>query len=278
MAILSIQSAVVCGHVGNSVAALPLERLGFEVWRLDTVTFSNHPGHGRFRGRVVPAAELKDLLEGVDELGALPRCRGILTGYLGEAASAEVAEDAIGRVKRANAGARYLLDPVIGDDGRSYVRSGVAEAIQRRLLPLADIVKPNAYELGVLTGRTVDGPEGAARAARELLARGPKAVVVTGLRAAGRIAMIAAAGDGVWSVSAPLLPRSFNGTGDLMAALLLAHLLAGKSLDKALALAGSGVAEAIAATEAAGARELALVPALERIIAPPTLLEVERLE
>ncbi|MBI1776448.1 MAG: pyridoxal kinase [Proteobacteria bacterium] len=278
MAILSIQSAVVFGHVGNSVAALPLERLGHEVWRLDTVCFSNHPGHGKFRGRVVPADELAALLDGVDALGVIGKCQGVLTGYLGEAANAGVAADAVTRAKRANAGVRYLLDPVIGDDRRTYVRAGVPEAIRAELLPLADIVKPNAYELGYLTGRSIDGPQSAVLAAKELLRLGPRAVVVTGLRADDRIDMLAVAGDGVWRVSARLSPRSYNGTGDLIAALLLGHYLATGSLASSLQLAASGVAEAIQATEASGERELTLVPSLERIVAPPTLLAIERLE
>ena len=133
MPILSIQSSVVYGHVGNSVAALPLMRLGHEVWRLDTVAFSNHPGHGGFSGRVVPPAEIAELLRGLKALGVLADCRAVLSGYLGEAGTAAVVADAVSSAKSANPKAIYLLDPVIGDGGRVFVRPGVPEAIVARL-------------------------------------------------------------------------------------------------------------------------------------------------
>jgi pyridoxine kinase len=278
MAILSIQSAVVYGHVGNSAAALPLQRLGFEVWRLDTVSFSNHPGHGRFTGRVVPASALAELVDGLEGLGVLGECQGVLTGYLGEAANAEVAADAIRRVKQANPQARYVLDPVIGDEGRVYVRPGVAEAIRDRLLPLAEVVKPNLFELGWLTGRSVEDLAGIRAAALALIGRGPQGVIVTGLRAGDRIRMLAVSREAAFAVSAPYVPRGFNGTGDLVAALALGHLLKGEALPAVLALAASGVAEAIQATLAAGTKELALVEAVDRIVKPPSLLAVERLD
>ena len=278
MAILSIQSAVVYGHVGNSAAALPLERLGFEVWRLDTVSFSNHPGHGAFAGRVTPAPELRQLLDGIARLGVLGQCEGVLTGYMGEAENAAVAADAVRRVKQANAVALYLLDPVIGDEGRSYVRPGVAEAIRDDLLPLADVVKPNLFELAWLTGRPVGTIEETKLAARALLSRGPEAVIVTALARDPSAEMLAVGAEGAWLAKAPYVARGFNGTGDLMAALVLGHWLKGEPLARVLALAASGVAEAIRATVAKGTKELALIETIDRIVKPPTLLPVERID
>jgi pyridoxine kinase len=278
MPILSIQSSVVFGHVGNSVAALPLMRLGHEVWRLDTVSFSNHPGHGSFSGRVVPAAENAELLRGLKSLGVLKDVRGILSGYLGEPATAGVVSDAVAAVKSANPAAIYLLDPVIGDGGRVFVRPGVPEAIAERLLPLADMATPNVFELEFLTGTKVTDLASARVAAHALRRRGPRTVIVTGLPENGRISTIAVTARAAWRVTAERIERPLNGTGDLISALLLGHYLDTGSLPDALSLAASGMAEAIAATVAANRRELALVQGLERIVRPPNRIAVEKLD
>jgi pyridoxine kinase len=278
MPILSIQSSVVYGHVGNSVAALPLMRLGHEVWRLDTVAFSNHPGHGSFSGRVVPPAEIAELLRGLKGLGVLKDCRAVLSGYLGEAGTAAVVAEAVAAVKSANPQALYLLDPVIGDAGRVFVRPGVPEAIAERLLPLADLCTPNVFELEQLTGTKVTDLDSARVAAHALRRRGPRTVVVTGLPENGRISTLAVTNQGLWRVTAPRVDRPLNGTGDLISALILGHYLASGSIAEALRLAASGMAEAIAATVAAGRRELALVQALERIVHPPDPIAVEKVD
>ena len=278
MPILSIQSSVVYGHVGNSVAALPLMRLGHEVWRLDTVAFSNHPGHGGFSGRVVPPAEVAELLRGLKALGVLKDCRAVLSGYLGEAGTASVVAEAVAAAKSANPEAIYLLDPVIGDAGRVFVRPGVPEAIATRLVPLADICTPNVFELEQLTGMTVTDLGSARVAAHALRRRGPRTVIVTGLPENGRISTLAVTNQGLWRVTAPRVDRPLNGTGDLISALILGHYLASGSISEALRLAASGMAEAIEATVAADRRELALVPALDRIVHPPKPIEVEKID
>jgi pyridoxine kinase len=128
MAILSIQSAVAYGHVGNAAAVFPLQRLGFEVWAVDTVQFSNHTGYGAWRGRAWDAATIAEVIRGIAELGVLGDCAAVLSGYLGEPALGEAVLDAVGLVKQANPGALYCCDPVIGDDGRGvFVRPGIAE-------------------------------------------------------------------------------------------------------------------------------------------------------
>ena len=160
--VLSIQSSVVYGRVGNRAAVPVLERLGHDVWPVDTVAFSNHPAHGTFRGRIVPAAEVRDLVEGLAARGVLARCDAVLSGYLGEPATGAVVEDAVARVRAANPGTLYCCDPVIGEVGRGvYVRAGIPEAFRDRLVPLADIVTPNPFELELLTGvapTTLDRP------------------------------------------------------------------------------------------------------------------------
>src|ERR1700691_5550077 len=146
MNILSFQSEVVYGHVGQGAARFALQRLGHEVWAFPPVLLSSHAGYPRVEGEVIAAGSLRRLLEGLSANGWLGRCDAILSGYLGNAEQAAVIADAIAEVKRANANAVYCLDPVIGDDGRPYAKHGVAEAMARMLLPLADIVTPNAFE------------------------------------------------------------------------------------------------------------------------------------
>lgn len=277
MAILSIQSAVAYGHVGNCAAALPLQRLGHEVWRLDTVTFSNHPGHGRHSGRATPAEDLRSLLAGLEGLGVLRDCEAVLSGYLGEPGQADVVADAVSAARLASSHTLYCLDPVIGDDGRVFVREGVAEAIRDRLVPLADFMLPNAFELAWLTGRPVASLADAATAAARLRKRGPSLVVVTGLVEGDSLVTLALGNDAGWGVRAPRLPGQFNGTGDLFAALFLGWYLTTSSLPEALSRAASGLAVAVAETAASGRRELELVAALERIVEPPELLAVEPL-
>lgn len=278
MSILSIQSSVVYGHVGNSAAALPLMRMGHEVWRLDTVAFSNHPGHGSFSGRVVPPAELAELLRGLKGLGVLKDCSAVLSGYLGEAGTAAVVSDAVASAKSANPRAIYLLDPVIGDGGRVFVRPGVPEMIAERLVPLADICTPNVFELEHLTRMKVTDVDSARVAMHSLRGRGPRTVVLTGLPENGRISTLAATNMGLWRVTAPRIDRPLNGTGDLISALILGHYLEWGAIAETLKRAASGMAEAIEATVAAGRRELALVQALDRIVSPPKLIDVEKID
>src|SRR5262245_61529561 len=152
MNVLTIQSAVSYGHVGNSAAVFILQRLGHEAWPVDTVRFSNHPGHGGFRGRVTPAEDLSELILGLEERGFLARVDAVLSGYLGAADQGPVVADAAARVRTANPEALWLLDPVIGDRGRVFVRAGVPDFIRDVAMPQADVLTPNAFELEYLTG------------------------------------------------------------------------------------------------------------------------------
>ena len=281
MNVLSIQSAVAYGHVGNAAAQPALHRLGHTVWRVDTVGFSNHPGHGKFTGQVRPAAEVSAVLQGIAGLDVYRRCAAVLSGYLGEAGTASAVADAVTQVKRANPQAVYLLDPVMGDAGRVYVRDGVPAAMAERLLPLADIVAPNAFELSLLADRPVRDMATAVAAARVLLDRnvglGPSLVLATGLRlAGGTVATVAVTHAEAHAVTAPWIDRPIFGTGDLFGALFLGHWLdAPGDAVRALRLAASGMAEAVAATDAANSSELVLIPNLARICQPTVLLPAE---
>ena len=269
--IISIQSHVSYGHVGNASAVFPLQRLGFEVWPLMTVQFSNHTGYGAWTGQIFTAQHITELLEGMTARGALDGCSAVLSGYMGDAALGRSILDAQAEVKRRNPGALYCCDPVMGDVGRGiFVRPGIPEFMAQHAVPAADIITPNQFELELLTGMTVTSLEDALAATRKVMAMGPKVVLVTSLRHSatpeGRIEMLAATADEAWISSTPLLPLNPapNGAGDALAALFLGHILRGAGIATALSRATAGIFAIIEATHAAGTRELQLVAAQDR--------------
>ena len=293
MNILSIASSVAYGHVGNSAAVFPLQCLGAEVWPIATVRFSNHPGYGGFTGAVTDPAEVRALVDGIAARGVLGGCaaRGVpggcdavLSGYLGAAETGPEVLRAVGLVRAANPRAVYCCDPVIGDDGPGvYVRPGVAAFLRDHAVAAADILTPNRFELGWLTGRAVDSLTQAKDAATALAGRmradGPRVVLVTSLRTettpADAIDLLATEGGRFWRLRAPLLPIAVNGAGDALAALFLFHFLVLGDAGAALAAAGSALQGVLRCTVAAGGRELALVAARGEIVAPSVALAVE---
>lgn len=288
MAVLSIQSHVAYGHVGNSAAAFPLQRLGFEVWRVNTVQFSNHTGYGAWRGQVFEAAEVAELIEGIAERGVLGDCQAVLSGYLGDAALGAVVLGAVARIKAANPDALYTCDPVMGDVGPGlYVRPDIPDFMRQQAVPAADIITPNQFELELLTGRKVSSRADAVAAARRALALGPKVVLVTSLQhdetAAEEIEMLAVTAEGAWRVATPFLAidPAPNGAGDALAALFLAHYLkAGGNpgqAPEALGRAAAAIYAIVAETGRAGTRELQLIAAQEDFAAPANSFPVEPL-
>src|ERR1700733_6092453 len=210
--VLSVQSRVAYGHVGNAAAVFPLQCLGIEAWALDTVAFSNHTGHGRWRGDVVAADTVATLFEGIADLGVLPSIDAVLSGYIGTAETGAVLLDIVARIKQANPTALFCCDPVIGDtDTGSYVRDGVAEFFRDRALALADIVTPNRFELEFLTGRAVSTIGDAGEAAATLRRQGPGVVLVTSLDIApDQMTILASGPDGAWAIETPRLPVMLN--------------------------------------------------------------------
>jgi pyridoxine kinase len=277
--VLSVQSRVAYGHVGNAASVFPLQRLGCEAWALDTVAFSNHTGHGRWRGAVVPAAAIAELFEGIAALGVLPQIDAVLSGYLGDAETGPVLLDIVDRVRAANPDALFCCDPVIGDvDTGPYVRPGIAEFFREQALARADIVTPNRFELEYLTGASIADVSGAGAAAAGLRALGPDIVLVTSLDTVpDRITMLAAGRDGLWAVETPRLPAMLNGCGDVTAAVFLARLLRGESLPEALAHTAAAMFAVIEATLRLGRYELALVAAQDELVAPSRAFSVRRL-
>jgi pyridoxine kinase len=268
--VLSIQSWVACGNVGNCAALFPLQRLGIDTWSLNTVAFSNHTGYGKWRGAAVPAGEIAGLFEGIAELGVLQHCDAVLSGYLGEAEIGPVLIDIVGRAKAANPRALYCCDPVMGDFGPGwYVGAGIPEWYRDQALAVADIATPNRFELEWLSGHPIGGLAEAAAAAQALRRRGPNTVLVTSLEAAAdEVAVLAAGAEGVWAVETPRLAIEATGCGDAMAALFLGWLLKGKPLPEALALAVAAIWGVVQATAAAGGGELALIAAQDELVAP----------
>ena len=277
--VLSVQSWVACGNVGNNAALFPLQRLGCETWSLNTVAFSNHTGHPRWRGRAVPAGEIATLFEGIAELGVLPRCDAVLSGYLGEAATGAVLLDIVERVKAANPRALFCCDPVMGDDATGwYVEDGLRHFFRDRAMALCDIATPNRFELQWLTGNAVRDLAEATDAAAALRRQGPQIVVVTSLEPGdGRVAMLAVGPDGAWAAETPRLPIEATGCGDAVSALLLARLLQGESLPEALAATAAAIYAVIEATIRLGGGELALIAAQEELVAPSRAVSVQRL-
>ena len=227
--ILSVQSHVVYGHVGNAAAVFPLQRLGREVWPLMTVQYSSHVGYAGWRGRAFDAAMIDDCVSGLEAIGVLPRCAGLLTGYLGKPEIGEAALRALDRIRAANGDAAYACDPVIGDVGPGvYVAAGVGEFFRDRALSLATIATPNAFELEWLTGEPLSDLQAARRAIAVLRAKGPRVVVATSLQLddtpAGALDILAGDEAGLWRLRTPNLPISVNGSGRSLRSVVLSSL------------------------------------------------------
>ncbi|MGF1626110.1 MAG: pyridoxal kinase PdxY [Alphaproteobacteria bacterium] len=273
-AILSIQSHVAYGHVGNAAAVFPLQRLGFEVWPIHTVMFSNHTGYPTFRGPVFSPDDLGSVFQGIFERGVLPGCAAVLSGYMGTSALGEVILDAVRRVQAANPRALYCCDPVMGDvDGGLYVREGIPEFMLNHAVPAATIVTPNQFELGLLTGHDTATLTHVLAAANLLLGLGPRLVLVTSLvreeAPDDSIEMLLVAQEGAWLLGTPRLPLAVapNGSGDATAALFLANVLRFGAPQAALEATADAIYAVFEATAAAGTRELQLIAAQEAIAA-----------
>ncbi len=282
MKILSIQSSVAYGHVGNSAAVFPLQRLGHEVWPVLTVHFSNHTGYGAWRGPLLAPDDVREVIAGIEDRGVLGEADAVLSGYQGDPAVGGIILDTVARVKELNPGAVYCCDPVMGDVGRGmFVRPGIPEFMRDTVVPHADIVTPNHFELDFLAGRETHTLAEILEAADAVRERGPRDVLVTSVVHAdvpeGRLDMVAVSEEGAWAVETPLLPITPNGCGDVTAALYLAHLRSTGSAETALARVAGSVFAILERTIEAGTREIQLVAAQDAIADPPATFAVRRL-
>jgi pyridoxine kinase len=282
MNLLSIQSHVAYGHVGNSAAVFPLQRLGVEVWPIDTVQFSNHTGYGKWQGRVFDAGLIRDMVVGIEQRGVLGECDGVLSGYMGGADIGAAILDAVATVRRANPAARYCCDPVIGDVGRGiFVREGMPQFMKEKAVPAADIVTPNQFELDYLAGcesRTLADALAAVKAVHGL---GPSAVLVTSLHVDdtpdGAIDLLASDETGRFRLRTPKLNLVVNGAGDAIAALFFAHYLRIGKINEALSKAASAIFGVLTKTAELGAAEIQIVATQQEIVEPSRVFEAQKL-
>jgi pyridoxine kinase len=280
MNILSIQSHVAFGHVGNASAVFPMQRLGCEVWPIHTVQFSNHTGYGDWKGRVFDGPAIEEIVEGIAERGVLASCDGVLSGYMGSADIGTAILSAVARVREANPGALYCCDPVIGDVGRGvFVRPGVPEFMRDHAVPAADIVTPNQFELDYLSDlptATVADAKAAVAAVHRL---GPRVALVTSLLTedtpADAIDLLASEGGRFWRVRTPRLNLSVNGAGDAVAALFFVHYARSRSVASALGEAAASTYGLLKRTEEAGSREILMVAAQDEFVTPTWRFPVE---
>lgn len=263
--VISIQSQVVVGHVGNSAAVFPMQALGLTVAAVPTTLLSNHPLYPTMRGRVLDAALVEDLLRGVEERGLIETSQAILTGYLGSGGVGAVVAEFVGRAKARNPDLLYVCDPVIGDDGPGvFVAEGIVEIVRDRLAPAASIITPNQFELELLMGEPARSIIALHVAAAGLTRRGPARLVVTGCTLedtpAGHIETIVYDHGAVHRIATERLPIKPNGAGDLFAGLLVAHLVKGSDLLRAAEAATAGVFAVLQRTLAERSYELRISP------------------
>jgi pyridoxine kinase len=275
VSILSIQSHVAYGHVGNRAAVFPLERMGYEVWPINTVQFSNHMGYGSWTGEIFTSAHLALVWSGVKALGHIGDCEAILSGYMGAAEIGHFIVQAMDEVKSGHPGALYCCDPVMGDYGRGFfVAEGISEFITGHVVPVADIVTPNQFEAEVISGSAISGIDDAKRACDIIHKIGPSIVLITNFRPTDQpdrsISMFMSSKEGFRMLTTPELPLDPppNGAGDLTAALFLGHLLARKDPVKALELMSDSVFSVFEKTYTDRGRELSIVAAQEAIAHP----------
>jgi len=271
--ILSIQSAVAYGHVGNSAAVFPLQRIGVEVLPVYTVNFSNHTGYGAWRGPLISPDDVRAVLLGIEERGAFPKIDAVLSGYQGGEGIADVILETVQRVKAANPEAVYSCDPVMGNaKSGCFVAPAIPVLLKDRVVPAADIITPNQFELGFLTDTEPDTLESTLASVELVRATGPRTVLVTSVerpdREEGTIEMLAVDDSGAWIVQTPYIPMKANGSGDVTAALFTAHYRRTGDLAEALARTTSSVFDLLTNTHESGERELQLVESQEAYANP----------
>jgi pyridoxine kinase len=279
--VLSIQSAVAYGHVGNSAAVFPLQRIGVEVMPVYTVNFSNHTGYGAWRGPLISPDDVREVVAGIEDRGAFPSIDVVLSGYQGSEGIADVILDAVARIKAANPEAVYSCDPVMGNaKSGCFVAPAIPVLLRDRVVPAADLITPNQFELGYLTGTEPDSLESTLESVDLARASGPRTVLVTSVerpdREEGTIEMLAVDDRGAWVVQTPLLPMKANGSGDVTAALFTAHYRRTADAADALARTASSVFDLLTNTHESGERELQLVESQEAYAHPRMQFEVRQ--
>lgn len=279
--VLTIQSHVVHGIVGNRAAGFLLQRMKIEADIINTVQFSNHTGYGAWTGEVFAPAHITALLDGIAARGAFAACDAVLSGYMGTGETGAAILDAVGRARAANPRALYCCDPVMGDVGRGFfVRPEIPEFIRTQVVPAADIMTPNQFELEALTGQRIGDRASALAACAALRAQGPGTVLMTSFAGSeiteGTIGVLLDTTQGSWLITHPRLALDPppNGSGDAIAALFLGHLLRLRDPVVAAQHATAGIFALFEATRIAGTRELQLIAAQDEVVSPANLFDV----
>ncbi|KAF2905739.1 hypothetical protein ILUMI_00452 [Ignelater luminosus] len=227
--VLSIQSHVVFGYVGNKSATLPLQLLGFEVDAINSVQFSNHTGYGKFKGQVLSDTDLDDLVKGLS-MNDLDHYTHLLTGYIGSASFLNRIASLVKHLKEINPNLIYVCDPVMGDNGKMYVPEELLPIYKESIVPLADIITPNQFEAELLTGQKITCVDDAWKAIKILQEKGCKTVVLSSTELGDQKHLLAIASSkagnqsSAATINIPKLPACFTGTGDLFASLFLAWI------------------------------------------------------
>ena len=279
--IVTIQSHVAYGHVGNDAAIYPLQASGFEVVDVPTTLLSNHPGFPTMRGEFVQPALIDDLLHGLRERSMPEFATGIISGYLGDPGTADAVASFVRDAKARNSGIRYLCDPVIGDAGGIYVDPALPAAFRDTLVPLADAITPNQFEFDLLTGTNARTAADIVTAARTLTTAGVGVVVATGCELeetpAGQLDIIAVTAERAWRVRAPKFDFTPVGTGDVYTALFAANWFRDGDVASAISHAASGVHEVLTVTFDANVQDMRLIAATQRMLNPTVDFPAEEL-
>lgn len=275
MSVLSIQSRVASGYVGNSIAIPCLQQLGHEAISIDTALLSNHPAHGQFRGRVFTPEEVRELLTGVIEMRGFEGIEAALSGYLGAPENGATLAELVPRARSQSPDMLYCLDPVMGDNGAVYVDSGLVSYFREIALPLADMVVPNAFEAGLLLEQPPVEYTTAPDALDELLARGPRYVVITGVPSSQGVATFAATETQKWKIETDQVTVRDSGAGDAFAALLTGHIITpAVPFSDAVSRAVNSVYDLLTLTKSRRHNDLAYVEGIDFIRKPKSRFEI----
>ena len=272
MNILSIQSHVAYGHVGNSAAVFALQRLGAEVWPIHTVQFSNHTGYGLHKAEAFARSDPRRV-RGSRRSTCWPNATAFYPATSGGAAIGAAILDMVARVQRRQSGRALLLR---SGDRRHHAwhlcPADLAAFVKERLVAAADLVTPNQFELDFIAGRTTATLADARDAVKLIHASGPRVVLVTSLRTEetpdDALDVIVSDQNGQFRLRTPLLPLKANGAGDLMAALFFLHHFRTDSAAQAMALAASSLYGILDDTAEAGSSEMLLIEAQDQLIKP----------
>lgn len=282
MTILSIQSHVAYGYVGNRAATFPLQRLGYDVNVINTVQFSNHTGYGKWRGEIFSAEHIDQVIQGLVELGILQNCQAVLSGYLGKQEIGNEVLKAVALCRQTNPELVYLCDPVMGDIGRGiFVQPDIPSFIAEYAIPQATILTPNHFEMELLTQQNIASVASAKQACTKLKAHPNQIIIITSFRREGTSAdeleLFMSAPEGNFLISTPYLAfaKAPNGTGDLFSALFLGHYLTHHNAVKALELTVASVYGILEYTFRQTYREMQIIKAQDQIIQPSYIFNCE---